>query len=184
MTRDSERMTTARTTQTAMAIGIVSARAAEPAIARTRIASSVAYAEDEMLSDAKIASPVFLESRSPASSSDVRRVDAWRRDVVAPAATELAGRGTDDPHAAVADLRSGVSGALLERRRVGAFLATVIASVAHPPRPAARGRRGDTGRRARPCCAVRIAVASTAARSGCGAELPTSAAARTPRGRR
>ena len=78
-------MTTARTTQTAMAIGIVSARAAEPAIARTRIASSVAYAEDEMLSDAKIASPVFLESRSPASSSDVSRAPNRMRR--APSAT-------------------------------------------------------------------------------------------------
>src|SRR3954452_10393413 len=67
ITRDSERMTTARTTHTAIAIGIVSASAAVPAIARTRIASSVAYADDEMLSDAMIARPVFTESRSLAS---------------------------------------------------------------------------------------------------------------------
>src|SRR5207249_6949510 len=122
--------------------------------------------------------------RVDTSEPALRRVDARRRDVVAAASTELAGRGADDPDAAVADLRSGVGGALLELRRVGAFLGPLIAPVAHPPRPAARGRRGDTGRRARPCCAVRIAVASTAARSGCGAGLPTSAAARTPRGRR
>src|SRR5437867_2576625 len=74
MTRDSERMTTARTTHTAIAIGIVSASAAVPAnSARTRIASSVAYAEDEMLSEAMIARPVFTESRSLVSSSEASR---------------------------------------------------------------------------------------------------------------
>src|SRR5260221_8846213 len=73
MTRDSERMTTARTTHTASAIGIVSASAAVPASARTRIASSVAYADEEMLSEAMIASPVFLERRSLPSCSDLRR---------------------------------------------------------------------------------------------------------------
>ncbi len=73
MTRDSERMTTARTTHTASAIGIVSASAAVPASARTRIASSVAYADEEMLSEAMIASPVFLERRSLPSCSELRR---------------------------------------------------------------------------------------------------------------
>ena len=61
------------TTQTASAIGIVSASAALPASARTRMASSVAYADEEMLSEAMIARPVLIESRSPASCSEVSR---------------------------------------------------------------------------------------------------------------
>src|SRR5438105_5567710 len=73
MTRDSDRITTARTTHTASAMGIVSTSAPAPASARTRIASSVAYAEDEMLSEAMMARPVFFDRRSSASCSEVRR---------------------------------------------------------------------------------------------------------------
>ncbi len=68
-----ERTTIARTTQIAIVIGIVSASADTPASASTRIVSSVAYAEDEMLSEAKIARPVTLETRSSPSSSVRRR---------------------------------------------------------------------------------------------------------------
>ena len=55
MTCSCERTTTARTATIASAIGIVSDSAATPASASTRIASSVAYADDEMLSDARMA---------------------------------------------------------------------------------------------------------------------------------
>ena len=67
-------MTTARTMHTAIAIGIVSVSAAAPASASTRMASSVAYAEDEMLSEAMIASPVVFDRRSLSSDSDVSRL--------------------------------------------------------------------------------------------------------------
>src|SRR5713101_7335264 len=82
MTRDSERMTTARTTHTASAMGMVSASAPTPASARMRIASSVAYADEEMLSEAMIARPVFFERRSPASASEVSRAPRRTRRAV------------------------------------------------------------------------------------------------------
>src|SRR6266850_1809004 len=97
------------------------------------------------------------------------------------AMAELVRGRADDADAAVADLGSGMGRALFERRGVGALVPTVIAAVAHPPRPTARDRRGGTGRRARPCSAARIAVASATARSGCGGAPPTSAAVRIRR---
>ena len=74
MTRDSESTTIASTKTTASAIGIVSTSAPVPAIARMRIASSVAYAEEEMLSEARIGRPVSTPMRSSASASECRRL--------------------------------------------------------------------------------------------------------------
>ena len=59
----------ARMAMIAMVSGIVNASPAAPASASARIVSSVAYADDEMLSDAKIARPVTLVSRSSDSRS-------------------------------------------------------------------------------------------------------------------
>src|SRR5258708_28106746 len=61
--------TIARMTMIAIVIGIVSARPAAPARASARMVSSVAYADDEMLSEAKIARPVTGPSRSSSSRS-------------------------------------------------------------------------------------------------------------------
>ena len=53
----------------AMAISIETSSAAAPARIRTRRISSVAYAEELMASELKIARAFFLDSRSPISSS-------------------------------------------------------------------------------------------------------------------
>ena len=54
----------ASTTTIPTVIGMVSASAPAPARTSTRMISSVAYAEDEMLSDAKIERPVKTFRRS------------------------------------------------------------------------------------------------------------------------
>ena len=100
MTRDSESTTTARTMHTAIAIGIVSVSAARPAKASTRIASSVAYADEEMLSEAMIARPVFTERRSCISCSEARRAPnstrraAWYQRPKRPRAMSASGVAT------------------------------------------------------------------------------------------
>ena len=52
-----------------MLVGRLSASAATPPSTRTRMISSVAYADDEIASELKIASALVFESRSPSSSS-------------------------------------------------------------------------------------------------------------------
>jgi hypothetical protein len=57
-------MTMAMTTAMATPIGIATESAVTPASTRTRRISSVAYATEERLSEAKTASPLTRESRS------------------------------------------------------------------------------------------------------------------------
>ena len=73
MTCDWESTTIQRTPTTAIAIGMVKTNAPMPASARTRMASSVAYAEEEMLSEPRMARPVTTERRSDPSASLSRR---------------------------------------------------------------------------------------------------------------
>jgi hypothetical protein len=62
----------ARTTQITSVIGSVSARAPIPARTNTRMISSEAYADEEMLSEAKIARPGSFPTRSSPSSNVAR----------------------------------------------------------------------------------------------------------------
>jgi len=62
----------------AIVIGIVSVKTPAPASTRTRMISSVAYADDEMLSEAKTASPLKMFSRSCGSAAACRSTTTHR----------------------------------------------------------------------------------------------------------
>ena len=75
-----DRMSTASTASIATVMGTTSENAAIPtAGTRTRRISSVAYAEDDRLSDAKTASAVGLPSRSSSSCSLCNGAPSSRR---------------------------------------------------------------------------------------------------------